>query len=448
MALDENTQLEIVRDPNEVTGSGLTQFQKRTIARESGFEGEFGSGDHRAFLNSSPENRALFESNISSEVARQNRVFGSTEGFREAQGQISTLQAARAGLSLVKLAGSSGFKGITAAIDAVAADAFPSIFGKGATAAVQGAPIGNIPYLPKGTTPFSPATSASPTSFSSIVGGAGTGFTIGSLIGSFTGLKQTGSQVGGTVGGIVGSIFPVVGTIVGSIIGSVIGGFFGGGPPVQASQFATRFNKKGQLDNLELGSKTIGTEQGRSVGLAYGQFLENLNIGLGGDFEDLSTRGGFNDKYEGGFFIGVGRFEAGDKGASVKFDAQDTASTETAFFEITDQLLRRNPDANVSVVARVDELKAEGKTTQEAISAIYEQNLATQAAADAASDVLAETPEERIADSVTVSTNQIDSYIAKVAERKAGKSETIKTSPRGLLDDTPVLKKQLGGVIL
>jgi hypothetical protein len=439
----EDQQLEIVSDPNVVTRSGLTKFQMRELAREGGFTGEFGAGEHKAFLDATAENRALFESNIAREVARQTRVFGSTQGFIEAKGAISTLQAAKASLSFVKFAGSGAFEGVSAAIDNAASRALPSLFG---APGVRGAPVGNLPFLPEGTTAFQGSTTGA--TFTGVLAGAGTGFTIGSLVGTFTDLKTKGSQIGGTVGGIAGSVVPVIGTVAGSIVGSVIGGFFGPDAPVQASEFFATFGEKGKLQDITLGEKTIGTQRGRTVGLGFGEFVETINKEIGADLSNTFAFGGFNDKQHGGFFVQAQGSE-GIIGEKQTFEAGEEADVESAFFNVVDTLIRQNEETNAQIIARVDSLKAEGLSSQEAISQIYKDKI-DQAAIDSTEliDTVGKTPEQRVETRVINSANQIDSYLEKVKKRTAGRAATIKTGPRGLLEETPVFKKQLGGVAI
>ncbi len=420
-------------DPNEVLPSGLTRFQKRSLARDQGFTGNFGSGEHTAFLNEDPTRREDFDSAITREVSRQNRVFGSTQAFREATGKIDALSAVRSGLSFAKVGSSSAVAPLANAIDNAAANAFPSVFKQG------GSFIG----------PSAPGT----VSLSGTIMGAGTGFAIGSTLGAFTGLKQDGASVGGAIGGAVGSVVPGLGTIAGSIIGSAIGGFFGPSKPVRASEFVTKFNEKGQAVDLGLGAKGVDTDQGKSIGQSFGVFVEKLNTGLGADLANVQAFGGYNDKYEGGFFVRTDQHAGAAEDIREKFDPSDAATVEDAFFNTTDRLLRVNADKNIEIIGRIDELKATGLSSKEALQTIYDERLGLKAQdalekPNAPIASIPTTPEGRITQKVVNSTNQINAFLDKVEQRKVGRDETIKTGPLGLLEDAPVIKKQLGSIAI
>jgi hypothetical protein len=82
------------------------------------------------------------------------------------------------------------------------------------------------------------------------LGGAATGFGIGSLVGGFNlfGKKGPGASIGGSLGGLAGSLTGIPGLdLVGSLLGSVVGSLFGPGPSSGPFSYGTAHSQGGRL---------------------------------------------------------------------------------------------------------------------------------------------------------------------------------------------------------
>lgn len=436
-------------DPNQVLGHGLTRYQHQRVARELGYQGEFGQGQHNRFLDSTPGARESFNQNILREVQRQDRISNTRQGFADSKDQISALQIGKTALSVGKgLSSTGGF--ISNSIDSVASSAFPTTFK--APANFVGPPVANAGSL----------------SLSGALGGAGAGYAIGSILGSFTGLKQDGASIGGAVGGAaagtgllsgIGIAGGPLGIAVGALAGSVLGGFFGSEPKANMSSFFGILGEGGEFNEFRTASKSIGEEQGEAVGQSFGQFSSAFAAATGANFDNAHVFGGYNDKYNGGYYIRTATFEgdgvlgeAGqDQNLERRFNVSDEASVIEAFADVTDRLLR-DSGKNQTLVDQIDSLKAEGLSTTQAIDSLFTTGLAgsLEAPEGPQADIISEvptTPKERITRKVQVAQAQYDDFVKAVKKKRAGRASTIVTGPRGLLEEPEeIFRPQLAAV--
>lgn len=185
-----------------------------------------------------------------------------------------------------------------------------------------------------------------------VLGGAGVGSVIGGL--NLFGGKQQGSSIGGTIGGAAGAFLPIPGgTIIGSAIGSAIGGMFGG-TPMNASQFLLPIGADMDFSNLSFGSKGIDEAAAQSVASEFSNYLTTLNSNFGLDFSGTSAFGGYNDKYEDGFFLRTHRDEGSSKDLRFKFSPDDDPnSTIAAFQGLAIEMLRDKEALTPEIEAQI-----------------------------------------------------------------------------------------------
>lgn len=112
-----------------------------------------------------------------------------------------------------------------------------------------------------------------------VLGGAATGFSIGSIAGMIPGLNAENAQIGGGIGGAlgaaIGSIIPGVGTVIGGLIGSVLGSAGGGlfGPkkpsvgPGAGGQVSTNAEGRARIESI---STDNGGDPGPARAFAQG----------------------------------------------------------------------------------------------------------------------------------------------------------------------------------
>lgn len=301
-------------------------------------------------------------------------------------------------------------------------------------------------------------------SLSGTLTGAGAGYTIGNLIGAFTDLNQQGASIGGAIGGAaggsgiaasIGIAGGPVGIAVGSLVGSVLGGFFGPEPSQNASNFFGVLQSGGSFEEFRSASDNIDTTRGQSVGDSFAQFTSAFANATGADFENAHVFGGYNDKYNNGYFIRTATFtgdgvlgEAGEgQNLERRFNPQDSGSVVSAFAEVTDRLLR-DSGRNQTLVQRIDALKAQGFSTTEAINNLFETGVANTIDQQTIEETsLPTTPKERITRKVAVAQKQFNDFIDRVEKKKAGRASTILTGPRGLLDEpAEIFRPQLTAV--
>lgn len=404
--------------PNDILPSGLTRFRHREIARSSGYQGDFGSGQHANFLRNNPDAAKSFSAAVAREVDRTARIAGTAEAFSKTSGQVSALQAAKAGLSFTNLLGKGA-----GLVDDIGSGVAPSVF----------KPSTSLP---------GPAAGTGTLSLSGAATGLGVGLATGTILSQFTPLKEEGAQIGGAAGGAaagsgllagIGIAGGPLGIIIGSVVGSAIGGLFGPEPPVNASQFFGQFDDSGGFGEFRTASKTIGTEQGQSVGSAFETFTSEIASTIGANLAGVQVFGGYNDKYEGGFFIRTDTAGGGESDIRERFDPKDQASTLAAFGNTFDRLIRQNA-SNQVLVSQIDAQKAQGKSTLDAIYAIYES---------AKGQAVNKTPAAEIESKVEISQKQFDNFIEKVKSETAGRKQTIFTGPRGLLEEPETFRPQL-----
>jgi hypothetical protein len=128
------------------------------------------------------------------------------------------------------------------------------------------------------------------------LGGAATGFSLGSVLSGLGVGKPLGSQIGGSLGGMIGSIVgaavpvigPVLGNIAGSLLGSIFGGLFGNnrpsvGPVGSASFFVdeTGFRLNGVgVDNG--GTADSALQLARAFATALGRLARETGTAIAG----------------------------------------------------------------------------------------------------------------------------------------------------------------------
>ena len=147
-----------------------------------------------------------------------------------------------------------------------------------------------------------------------LAGGFAGNFLGNSIFGDDRGM---GSSIGGTLGGIAGQALipiPGVGAAIGSFLGNGLGGLLGGGePPMNHSNFLMEVRNTKLADGtktidtdrkVNYGTKSIDESKAKEVQADFGSYLKGINALVpDANMNNLVFDGGFNDKYEGGYYI-------------------------------------------------------------------------------------------------------------------------------------------------
>lgn len=406
----------------QLLASGITVEENRNIARAQGYTGSFGSGGHIAFL----EQQGLrkdYTRRVSATLESRNRSMNIQQDIAQTTDTIGAIETLNTGGSLLR---SNTGSMIARGIDGAASRIAPGVFSPGKSGVL---------------------TNSGTLSMSGALTGAGVGYTTGQLLASFTGLNSTGASIGGAIGGAVGGAglgasigiaAGPVGILVGSLAGSGLGGFFGSEPPVNASQFVSFFDKQGQMADGRTASKTIDTSIGETLQQGFGEFTGNISSELGLNLKDVQAFGGFNDKYEGGYFLRTDRFSGDARDIRETFDPANQGSVERAFTNTLDRLVRQN-NKNTDVVKRLDELKSQGLTSAQAFSQMLYDSKVSKAVNP--EDTRATTPMERVEKRVVQAQQDFTEFVQRTKRGDAGIPSTIMTSNRGILEEPETRKK-------
>lgn len=176
---------------------------------------------------------------------------------------------------------------------------------------------------------------------SSTLGAAGIGAFAGSFLGKIGG-NSTGGSIGGAIGAGIGNmIAPGIGGVIGGALGGVVGGFFGGKVGTSASEFGSKINPDGTMNNPGLGAKNAGSYEGYNKSLAdeFGAVFEKAKPLLGvTKFNTTELRGGVNTKHSTSGQPGF--LEVGGK--VFGFNPDDNKSRQEAIGQGIAELARQN----------------------------------------------------------------------------------------------------------
>ena len=342
----------------------------------------------------------------------------------EQQGVLSSINTAG---SIFKIANNNVLSG---AIDKIGGSAFPTIFNPGAT-------------LPPGVHgPVQPAglISGTGTTLSGAIGGAGIGYTIGNVYAGLTGAKPVGSSVGGTIGGIAGSFLPIPGgTIIGSVIGSAIGGLFGGSNPTSASESLTIIGAAGEIRHTSIGTKRADAKYAEAVQGEVVNFTGSLGQ-LGVRFlEGRGLRAGYN-KNQGGGFV-----EYEDQSGRYNYDINDQGAASSNLAKLVVGAVNVDAIENEGLREGLRNYSVGNKTMAQVYEDIRnmagpQTNKAGEPLDPRPLDVAAK---DRIKRKTQTAKQQMDEFLKEVKEGTVGKAELITTSPLGILEDIPGIKRKL-----
>lgn len=339
-------------------------------------------------------------------------------------GTVATLMDVKTGLDVARLAGSTALSGV---VNKTAGTLAPSIFGTGAPA---GGVVG--PNLPGA------ATSAG-YSASGLLGGAGIGYTVGSL--NPLAQKETGSQIGGAIGGALGSFGGGIGVALGSFIGSTIGGFFGKGKASPASTSGINFDAAGNYRNEGVLSSKMGTEVGQAFLDEHKALLQGV-IGAGGKIvADASFVGGFDKT---GFVMN--RHTPQESSFRLEFDINDASAASNAVVQNVFGQIDYAAIENRAFAESLQKIDITGKTVTQVLQDIKAIKPAASAPAAApATPAYAPSPVQKLQEKVNVAKSQMEDFLDRVRKKAVGKASTILTGPLGLEEEENIGRIQLGG---
>lgn len=196
------------------------------------------------------------------------------------------------------------------------------------------------------------------TSATGLVGGAGFGYTIGSL--NPFAKNKTNSQIGGTVGGIagaaalggmsgvamgatLGSVVPGIGTVIGAVAGSLLGGLMGPGKPKPGASFDSALTPDLKYNGLTNMSKHMGDDAATLTSNELAPYLANLHANGISVPEGIRVGGGY------GLNSGFVYYGDGDEHNSranpletIRYDIDDQTSRQKAYSQLSVALAKKS----------------------------------------------------------------------------------------------------------
>ena len=243
-----------------------------------------------------------------------------------------------------------------------------NVFGLANPTTLSGPAFGGSPFtINVPTTANGGMFAGSGASLSGVLGAAGLGAMGGSFLGKLGGNTTNGSLGGGAGAGIGMAMGGPVGAIAGGLLGGVAGGFLGPSkPPMVASEVLMNFKNdptgRAYISGRTFGTKGADESQATRVSDDFGSYVAGLSD-LGINAKGLKFHAGYNDKYEGGFFIKNKKNKNSKdtyKESTAHFKDGDPSSKYAAYQQVMIDSLREHNRLTPEIEKKIREYKPAG----------------------------------------------------------------------------------------